>query len=49
MNSNTFNVLKSELINIVEMLAVFYTLENDNVRSIISEKLNVACLTYIFA
>lgn len=44
MNSNIFNVLKSELINTAEMLAVLYTLENDNIRSLNSEKANVDCL-----
>ncbi len=27
-----------------EMLAVLYMLENDNIRSLTSEKLNIACL-----
>ena len=44
MNSNIFNVLKSELINTAEMLAVFYALENDDVRSLTSEKPNIAYL-----
>ena len=44
MNNKISNVLKSELINTAEMLAVFYALENDNVRSLTSEKPNIAYL-----
>lgn len=44
MNNKISNVLKSELINTAEMLVVFYALENDNVRSLTSEKPNIAYL-----